>query len=215
MTDQPLLSYSGLAKSYGSKRVLVDVHGSAARGNRVVILGSNGSGKTTLLKIFAGLLKSDAGQIRLDAKTWPPKSAAANAMVAWLPAIESGFWPRLSGRKSLELYARLWNVDNEHYSKVISDWSSSTSFKESLDMPTYQLSTGRRQLLHFARLVMHKPKLILADEPFRSLDEDNQAFVVEKIDKWLPNSVVIITSPNQTKVWRWHQELEIENGSLK
>jgi ABC-2 type transport system ATP-binding protein len=215
MMDRECLRFSDISKSFGSHRVLKNASGSALQGQRILLLGANGSGKTTLLKILVGLLAPDQGEVSLASIAWPPKASKDRALIAWLPASESGFWPRLTGREALELYSRLWGVDPRFFHRVLADWSTSPAFRESLAMPTSQLSTGRRHLLHFARILMHQPQIILTDEPFRSLDEANQQLVLTQIETWAPEALVIVSSPTPSQAWNWQQTWTFADGSLK
>ncbi len=199
---QPLLQFSNVSKSFGSLEVLKNACGVAKAGQRVLLKGANGSGKTTLLKVLAGLLTPDDGEV------------LRGSVVAWIPAIDAGFWPRLNGLSALELYARLWKVPDDRFQKHIASWSSSTVFRDSLKIPTYQLSTGRRQLLHFARALMHQPQIILVDEPFRSLDEENRKFAVSQIDGLALEALVVVSSPTDLTTWNWNQTWKFENGKL-
>jgi len=202
MSVQPLLQFSNISKSFGAVEVLKNAFGVAKAGQRVLLRGANGSGKTTLLKIFAGLLTPDDGEV------------LRGPDVAWIPASDVGFWPRVSGLHALELYARLWKVPDATFKQHIASWSSSDIFRDSLKIPTYQLSTGRRQLLHFARALMHQPEIILVDEPFRSLDEENRKFAISQIDSLAPRSLVVVSSPTELATWDWNQTWKFESGRL-
>lgn len=197
------MKIENLRKSYGEKLVLSGVSLSAKPGERILLRGGNGSGKTTLLKILAGTLLADSGSIDIDRP------------VAWLPATEAGFWPRLKGRTALELYARLWKVSPSHFDRAIENWSSLKTFREALELPTFELSTGNRQLLHFARVLMTQPKVILADEPFRSIDSDNQKFILERINEDAREALLIASSPSPINQFSWSQTWVCNQGSVR
>ena len=199
---QPLLHFSNVSKSFGSNEVLRNASGVADKGQRVLLKGANGSGKTTLLKVLAGLLTPDDGEV------------LRGSVVAWIPASDAGFWPRLNGLSALELYARLWKVPDDRFQKHIASWSSSNVFRDLLKIQTHQLSTGRRQLLHFARALMHQPQIILVDEPFRSLDEENRKFAVSQIDGLALDALIVVSSPTDLTTWNWNQTWKFENGTL-
>ena len=182
-TKDSIIRLEEIEKRFSNRPALNKFSAQARSGDRILVTGPNGSGKTTLLRIMANLLKPDQGRVFCSKK------------ISWLPTTESGLWARLSGLESLELYAQLWKVSTVDFKNQIDSWSHWPAFQESLQIPTQNLSTGRRQLLHFARLLFNKPQLILMDEPFRSLDSENMAFVIKQFALWAPEAAIIWSSP--------------------
>ncbi len=195
--NAPVLELHGLSKIFQQRAVIKNFSMKAFAGERILLKGNNGSGKTTLLRIMAGLISPDQGLVQFLGQSLNSKNH--NQHISWMPVCESGFWARLTGLECLNMYAKLWNISDDQLKQHLNSWKKLPAFSESLNMQTFSLSTGRRQLLHMCRLLMNQPKLILMDEPFRSLDEDNIQFIEEQFRTLAPTSTVIWSSPSELK----------------
>ena len=180
-----ILSFNGLVKTLSQRTLTFHLNESCNAGDRILILGQNGCGKTTLLKILAGIVIPDQGTIKRN-----------YTRLSWLPVCDLGFWPRLTGYEALSLYAKLWKVDSSYFEMLLSKWKQNPLFEESLSEHIIKLSTGKRQLLHFCRLQINNPEIILMDEPFRSLDIQNTIFSIEMFSNYNKRSLLIMSSPH-------------------
>lgn len=187
------LKIDQISKSFSQNFVLSGFSKTASAGEKILLQGNNGTGKTTLLRMIAGLIDPDAGLILIDGESI--KDSAYNKIMSWLPVCESGFWGRLTALEGLSLYAKLWEVPEKTLFHHLDSWKTFLAFDDILNQQTFKLSTGRRQLLHFCRLLLSQPKIILMDEPFRSLDEQTLLFIEQQFIKWAPSAIVIWSSP--------------------
>src|SRR5689334_10398732 len=104
--DEPTLEVRGVSKRYGSRDALSDVDLVVKPGELHGLLGPNGAGKTTLMRVLLGLVRRDAGDVRLAGSTLDPMPQRIPEGVAGFVETPS-FYPYLSGRKNLELLSRL------------------------------------------------------------------------------------------------------------
>ncbi len=166
MTDA--LVVAGLCKTYG--RPAVDGLSLTVRaGEFYALLGPNGAGKTTTLRMVAGLLKPDAGSIRIfgiDALVEPTR---AKQVTAWAPD-EPLLYDRLSPMEYLEFVAGLWGVDPkaagaraEALLKRLGLWDQRSDRCETF-------SRGMKQKIVLAGALIHEPRLLILDEPLTGLD---------------------------------------------
>ncbi len=190
----PILNLVQLSKTFPQNPVISRFSKTAHAGEKILLRGNNGSGKTTLLRIIAGLIDPDLGHVLIAGQSFQAKTH--NQLISWLPVCESGFWGRLTVLEGLSLYAKLWKVSDKSFHQQIESWKKLPAFVEVLNQQIFKLSTGRRQLLHFCRLLLHQPKIILMDEPFRSLDIDTLLFIEKQFIHWTPSAVVIWSSPH-------------------
>ncbi len=166
MTDA--LVVAGLCKSYG--RPAVDRLSLTVRaGEFYALLGPNGAGKTTTLRMVAGLLKPDAGSIRIFGIDALAEPTLAKQVTAWAPD-EPLLYDRLSPMEYLEFVAGLWGVDPkaararaEALLKSLGLWDQRSDRCETF-------SRGMKQKAVLAGALIHEPRLLILDEPLTGLD---------------------------------------------
>jgi heme exporter protein A len=156
-----------LSKRFGAARALDGVSWSAEAGSAVALLGPNGAGKTTLLRLCATLLRPSDGRVRLFGMDAAEHGTALRRRLAVL-GHESFLYPDLSPRENLRFYARLFRVagaDAQIEALIqrlgLAGWSH---------RPVRTLSRGLLQRCALARVLLHRPELLLLDEPFTGLD---------------------------------------------
>jgi heme exporter protein A len=157
----------GIEFSFGATRVLRGVTLSVESGAALAIFGPNGAGKTTLLKLLAGLLKPDAGKVRVGGVE-PGKDPVAFRRLIGVISHQPYVYPQLTGRENLEFYARLYSLDDPKL--------ESTRMLEEMglagvaDRAASAYSRGMLQRLAIGRALLHSPAVLLLDEPFTGLD---------------------------------------------
>lgn len=172
----PAILARGLARSFGDRSILSGIELEAAPGEAIALLGPNGSGKTTLLRILATLLLPSAGDAWIGGHSVSADPGAVRRQIAWVPASEQGFLARLKGRENLRYFAALSGLaDDRELARRISPWMALPPFEEALATPFNRCSTGMRQLLRMARALIARPRVLLLDEPTRSLDPETAA----------------------------------------
>jgi ABC-type sugar transport system ATPase subunit len=159
---------SGIRKAYGGRTIL-DIDSLEIRaGEFFVLVGPSGSGKTTLLRILAGLVRPDAGEIRLG-----------DEVVSGLPPHERGvglvfqglaLWPHLSVRGNLALGLDRVVSDPGERRERIRAVAAELDIERFLSRRPARLSGGERQRVALARALVRRPRLLLLDEPFSDLD---------------------------------------------
>jgi heme exporter protein A len=155
----------GLARHFGERTALRDVTVSVPAGATLAVLGRNGAGKSTLLRILATLLRPHAGEVSLLGEQLPRRAFAVRGKLGLL-AHEPLLYRDLSGRENLRYHASLHAVPEARVEEVL-DAVGMTSRAED---PVRSLSRGMVQRLAVCRAVLHKPRLLLLDEPRANLD---------------------------------------------
>jgi ABC-2 type transport system ATP-binding protein len=166
---QPAIEIRGLRKSFGKKEAVAGIDLVIAAGSLAGLVGPNGAGKTTSLSMMTGLLRPDAGQVRingLDVWADPP---AAKAVIGVVPA-EARLFERLSGAELLEYAGRLRGLP------VAEARSRSTQLLEVLDLTAdakrlvADYSTGMRKKATLGCALIHNPSVLFLDEPLEGVD---------------------------------------------
>jgi ABC-2 type transport system ATP-binding protein len=166
MNDLLAVEATGLTKTFGSVRAVDDVTVRVAEGEVYGVLGPNGAGKTTFLRMLFGLVRPDAGTIRVLGQTWTEAGVGVLDGVAGF--IESPkFYPYLTGRQNLEGLALL---DGGHRSGLLEEVLELVEMSDRADEKVGGYSYGMRQRLGVAASLLREPRLLVLDEPANGLD---------------------------------------------
>ncbi len=139
------------------------------RGEILGLLGTNGAGKTTLLKILATLILPTAGRVIVEGYDVAREADSVKAMIGLVTGDERSFYWRLTGRQNLEFFAAFQGL-SPHAARVRIEQLREQHGLEALDRRFGVYSTGMRHRLAIARALLHHPRILLVDEPTRSLD---------------------------------------------
>ncbi len=163
-----MIEVESLTKSYGSKRGIADVSFHVEEGDVFGFLGPNGAGKTTTIRLFMALLKPNAGSARIAGLDCWEKSVEIKRLIGYMPR-EPALDPNLTGGQILEYFAHLRGaVDHAYLKQLVERFELDTSRK------FRQYSTGNKRKVVLIQAFMHRPRLLILDEPTSSLDPLNQ-----------------------------------------
>lgn len=158
------LTFTDVHRRFGRLSVLRGVTGAVAGGQVLLVTGPNGSGKSTLLRCLAGLLAPDGGSIDYREGDTPPLAAAERRLRVGYVAPDLALYEELTAVENLEFFARLRHCPAERGPRLL----------DRLSLPHRRaagaLSSGMRQKLRWAWALLHRPALMLLDEPFQNLD---------------------------------------------
>ena len=155
-----MIAARGLSKRYGFKRVLEGLTFDLERGGFLVVTGPNGAGKTTLLRMCAGLAIPSSGTLEVE----PDRSAIG--FLGHEPLV----YRELTALENLDLYGRLYRVPERR--ERIGMLLERFGLWEARGERASALSRGQLQRLALCRALLHKPELLILDEPFSGLDAD-------------------------------------------
>jgi ABC-2 type transport system ATP-binding protein len=152
-------------------RILDGVTIEVPQGQIFGILGANGTGKTTLLKVLATLVRPTEGYARINGWDVVRDEAKARGCVSYAFGEDRSFYWRLTGRQNLEFFATLNDLSGKPARMLIDDLSERFGIVEFLDQPYSYYSSGIKQRFSLARALLSRPRVLLLDEPTRSVDE--------------------------------------------
>ncbi|TMC62729.1 MAG: ABC transporter ATP-binding protein [Chloroflexota bacterium] len=163
-----MIDVEALTKSYGSKRGITDVSFQVEEGDVFGFLGPNGAGKTTTIRLLMALLHPDAGSARIAGLDCWKQSVDIKRLTGYMPG-EPALDPNLTGGQILEYFAHLrGGVDQAYLKQLIQRFELDTSRK------FRQYSTGNKRKVVLIQAFMHRPRLLILDEPTNGLDPLNQ-----------------------------------------
>lgn len=166
----------GLTRDYGERRVLTGIDLDLPAGSSLALLGPNGSGKSTLLRILAGLLRPGQGEVELLGVDLRKESWKVRGRIGYL-GHEPLLYEDLTGRENLEFQARLHGIDPDvARGRIEADLDVVGMVHRSWDRVS-DYSAGMRQRIAICRAVLHRPELLLLDEPDSNLDPEGRKAV--------------------------------------
>ncbi len=162
---EAVLEVRGLTKRYGAVQALAGIDLTIERGAVYGFLGPNGAGKTTLIRIVAGLVAPTSGSVRLHGRDLASDRLAAARGLRTLVEVPA-FYPALTGRQNLEVFARLTRADRSDVPRLL----EAVGLAHAADRAVGGYSLGMRQRLGIAQALVGRPDLVVLDEPLNGLD---------------------------------------------
>src|SRR5437764_1698858 len=163
-----MIETAGLTKRYGDKRGITDVALTVEEGEVFGFLGPNGSGKTTTIRVLMALLRADRGSARIAGMDCWQQSVPIKRLTGYVPG-EPSLDPNLTGGQILEYFAHLrGGVDQGYLKQLVKrlDLDTSRKFR--------QYSSGNKRKVVLIQAFMHRPRVLILDEPTNGLDPINQ-----------------------------------------
>lgn len=156
-------------------------------------LGANGAGKTTTFRMILGLLDPSGGEISWEGK---PLNYSTSHLVGYLPE-ERGLYPKLKVRDQIVYLARLRGMTKNEAQQELKFWLDRFRVPEYENKKVEELSKGNQQKIQFIAAVIHKPKLLILDEPFSGLDPVNVEQLKDAVLALKENGTTIVFSSHQ------------------
>lgn len=167
LSDEPIISVRGLTRTFNDFLALRGVDIDVSAGERVAVLGPNGAGKTTLLKVLSSALTSSSGEVTIKSKRIKDKNPEVRRNIG-VVSHQTFLYQELTAYENFTFYCRMYDVtDREQRIKEIIDRVGMTP---RLHDRVSTLSRGMQQRLSIGRALLHKPEILLLDEPDTGLD---------------------------------------------
>ena len=185
------LQMDDVHKWFGSHHVLDGFSLRVEKGDVVGLLGPNGCGKSTVLKIVCKLLDLDAGQVRLMGEPLRELGYHARALVG-LCTQHCALYPDLLPSENLHFFARLYGLSDRERQQRVDELMSSFALEQFATTRVGQLSGGWQQRLHLAVSLIHRPKLLVLDEPTAAVDLEARMDLWRFIESLRDNGTTIL-----------------------
>jgi ABC-2 type transport system ATP-binding protein len=205
-----------LTRDFPSVRALDHLSFSVPRGTLFGFLGPNGAGKTTTIRLLLGLLEPTSGQALVLGHNTITEGAAIRSKVGALLE-HTGLYEQLTARENLDFFARVWQLSSKERSVRVQELLEEIGLWERRDEPVAKWSRGMRQRLALARTLLHKPSLVLLDEPTAGLDVVAAATVRQALRVMIEEEgvTVLLTTHNMHEAERLCDLIAvIRNGQL-
>ncbi len=182
-----------LYKSYGSVQALRGVSFQVRAGEIIGLLGPNGAGKTTIMKILTGYLQPTSGSATVDGLDVLTQALEVQKRIGYLPET-APLYPELSVQAYLKLIADLREIPAGAQPARLSEAVRATGLEDHLARPIGHLSKGYRQRVGLAQAILHKPKMLILDEPTIGLDPTQIVEVRNLIRRLAERSTVLLST---------------------
>ena len=210
---ETVLECKSLNKKIGKKDILKNVSLKVQEGDILGFIGPNGAGKTTTIKLILGLQKINSGEVKIngyDIKTQFEKAIERVGTIVENPDL----YMYMSGLDNLKMIARLYkNIDAKRIDEVIKLVGLENRIKDKVS----KYSLGMRQRLGIAQAIMHKPNLLILDEPTNGLDPEGIKQLRDLLTKLAKeeNMAILISSHNLAELESFCNKITIiQNGEI-
>lgn len=172
-----IIEVDHVSKNYSGHKALDDVSLAVPAGSVYGLLGPNGAGKTTLIRIINHITAPDSGTVTFDGH---PLTEADMASIGYLPE-ERGLYKKMKVGEQAIFFARLKGLSRAEAVSRLHEWFDRFGISDWWDRKVEELSKGMAQKVQFIVTVLHRPKLLIFDEPFSGFDPINAALLKEEI----------------------------------
>ena len=178
VSEIPAVDVVGVCRSFDGKTVLEKINLRLTGGSAICICGANAAGKTTIVRIIAGLMQPDAGTVKICGFNVKTDASRVKPIIGAI-LHKSMVYPQLTVEENLRFFADVYNVgDGKTRTQEI---LNETGLSAHRFKTTGVLSRGIMQRLAIARALIHRPAVLLADEPFTGLDGDAVKYLIETL----------------------------------
>ncbi|HEX9993178.1 MAG TPA: ABC transporter ATP-binding protein [Acidimicrobiales bacterium] len=177
-----VLACSDLRKRYGDRVAVDGVGFEVAEGETYGLLGPNGAGKTTTISMVCGLLQPDGGRVEVAGRPLTPRSTTAKAALGLVPQ-DIALYGDLTARENLRFFGRLQGLRGARLDERVDDALGVVGLADRADDRVESYSGGMKRRANIAAGLLHRPKLLVLDEPTVGVDPQSRNAILESIER--------------------------------
>lgn len=187
------IAAAGVRRRFGTVEAVRDIDLTAPPGQVTALVGPNGSGKTTLFLMLATLLVPDAGQVSVGGHDPVTEPDAVRGILGWSPDV-FGVYDNLTVREYLEFFAAAYRLPAAERRERAAELLTTVHLEALAGSPVHVLSRGQKQRLGLARALVHRPRVLVLDEPASGLDPRSRVDLRELLREQAAQGVAVLVS---------------------
>jgi ABC-2 type transport system ATP-binding protein len=188
---RPVLTCANLRKRFGDLMAVDDVSFSIGSGETYGLLGPNGAGKTTIISMVAGVLDTDAGDIDVDGHRMHPGALAVKEQIGYVPQ-DIALYPDLTGRENLRFFASLYHLRRREARDRTAEVLDVVGLSDRADDQVKKYSGGMKRRINIAVGLIHRPRLLILDEPTVGVDPQSRNSILESIERLSAEGMAVL-----------------------
>jgi ABC-2 type transport system ATP-binding protein len=177
----PVLQATDLRKRFGDLEAVRGVSFSIDAGETFGLLGPNGAGKSTAISMIAGILTRDGGTVTIDGREVTPSTTAARAAIGLVPQ-ELAIYPDLTGTENLRFFGRLYGLAGAELEQRVGAVLEVIGLTDRGGDQAHEFSGGMQRRLNIGIGLLHRPKLLILDEPTVGVDPQSRNAILESVE---------------------------------
>jgi drug efflux transport system ATP-binding protein len=214
MANEVLLETENLVKTFGTFRALDGLNLQVRAGEMVGLVGPDGAGKTTALRLMCGALKLTSGIVRVAGYEVPAQVEKAREQIGYL-AQHFGLYGDLSVQENIEFFGEVFDIPIDELKKRAAELLDFAGLGDFTNRPAAALSGGMQKKLGLASALVHRPKVLLLDEPTGGVDPvARQEFWHLLIALLREGSAVLVSTPYMDEAMRFNRVIFMNHGKV-
>jgi ABC-2 type transport system ATP-binding protein len=210
----PMIEAQGLTRRFGATRALDDLSFSVARGELFGLVGADGAGKTTTIRALAGLIALDRGRVLVDGRDPAAGGAAVRESLGLVPQ-QASLYPDLSVAENLRFFARLFCLPRQVFRERSERLLGITRLGPFGQRRADALSGGMYKKLALACALLHRPAILLLDEPTVGVDPLSRRELWALLHEFVQDGMtVLLSTPYMDEAERCHRVALVHEGRL-
>lgn len=185
-----VITIEHLSKSFGKQKAVDDFSFEVHEGEVFAFLGNNGAGKTTTFRCMLGIYEPDTGEINILGQRF---SQNLSPYISYLPE-ERGIYTKLTVKEIFEYFGKLRGITAKDRDIFMNEYLERVDLVPHAEKKILQLSSGMQQKVQIGISIMHKPKILILDEPFRGLDPVNRQLFLSVFEELRAQGTTILYS---------------------
>ncbi len=188
---EALLEVSDLKRSFGALQAVRGVSFTVGRGETYGLLGPNGAGKTTTISMVAGILKRDGGSVTLGGEAITATSVGGRASIGLVPQ-DLAVYPDLNARENLAFFGRLYGLGGRDLAERCDAVLETVGLLDRAAQLVREYSGGMKRRLNIAAGLLHRPKLLILDEPTVGVDPQSRHAILQTIERLAGGGLAVL-----------------------
>jgi ABC-2 type transport system ATP-binding protein len=214
MSNEFLLETKDLVKTFGNFRAVDGLNLRVGAGEMVGLVGPDGAGKTTAIRLIVGALKPTSGVVRVAGYEVPAQVEKAREHIGYL-AQQFGLYGDLSVQENIEFFGEVFDVPESEVKERAAELLNFAGLGDFTDRPAAKLSGGMQKKLGLASALVHRPKVLLLDEPTGGVDPvARQEFWHLLITLLRAGSAVLVSTPYMDEAMRFNRVIFMNHGKV-